>query len=79
VSLCTSANTDGATPEPFHTNNFPEATVLAAPTKTMVSASGSRVMAQAGTYRVGFCVRNKSTTINLGSNDYVNAWFMVTN
>jgi hypothetical protein len=80
VSLCLSTNADGATLEPFFPSNFPDATVLPQPTRTMVSANGSRVVAQAGTYRVGLCVRNKSTTIPLPStNDYANAWFMVTN
>jgi hypothetical protein len=79
ASLCLSANVDGATLEPFHLSNFPDATVLPQPVKTLLSANGSRVVAQAGTYRIGFCVRNKSTTISLPGNDYVNAWFMVTN
>ncbi|MGE4070303.1 MAG: hypothetical protein AB7E72_03945 [Lysobacterales bacterium] len=79
VSLCISNNVAGATLEPFHPMNFLDATVLAQPNKTLLSANGSRVVTQAGTYRVGFCVRNKSTVINLASNDFVNAWFMVTN
>jgi hypothetical protein len=67
---------------PFFTNNFPEATILAAPTKTMVSASGAVMVVTGatlgvsntippGSYRVMLGVRNKSTTINLGSNDFM--------
>lgn len=79
VSLCIAPLPAGTPIDPFFPNNFPETTVLAAPTKTMVSATGSVLPAAAGQYRVGFCIRNKSTTINLGSNDYVNGWFTVTN
>jgi hypothetical protein len=79
ISLCTSNNVAGATLEPFHPDNFLDGFVLPQPIKTVLSASGSRVMAQAGTYRVGLCVRNRSTVTNLAANDFVNAWFMVTN
>jgi hypothetical protein len=79
VALCLSANNDGATLEPFHLSNFPDASVLPQPAKTLLSANGSRLVTAAGTYRVGFCVRNKSLTVNLPGNEYVNAWFMVTN
>jgi hypothetical protein len=79
ASLCFSENTANAVPQPFHTDAFPDATIFPQPAKTSVSANGTRVMTVAGNYRVGFCVRNKSTTVNLTNNDYVNAWFMVTN
>lgn len=79
ASLCLSDNVDGATPQPFHLSNFPDAYVLAQPIKTLLPASGSRLMTQSGTFRVGFCVRNKSTNVSLPGNEYVNAWFMVTN
>lgn len=79
AALCLSANTDGATLEPFHLSNFPDASVVPPPTKTLLSANGSRLMAAAGTYRLGFCVRNKSTITSLPGTDYVNDWFMVTN
>lgn len=32
----------------------------------------------AGTYTVGFCVRNGSTTA-INSNDWINGWVMLTN
>jgi hypothetical protein len=78
ASLCISENTAAAALQPFHVDNFPDATIFPQPAKTMVSAHGSRVVSVAGTYRVGFCIRNKSTFVNLTNNDYVNAWFMVT-
>lgn len=80
AALCLSANIDGATLEPFHLSNFPDASVLPQPTRTLLSANGSRLITTSGTYRVGFCVRNKSTNVSLpGGTDFVNAWFMVTN
>lgn len=83
VSLCNSADSDAATLQPFHPSNFPDGIVppVNSPSlqKTLLSANGTRVIPAGGTYRVGFCVRNKSTVTVLGENNYVNAWFMVTN
>lgn len=72
-------NTAGGGLEPFHLSSFPEATIFPTPAKTLVSASGTRLVNVSSTYRLGFCIRNKSTTVNLTNNDNVNAWFMVTN
>jgi hypothetical protein len=48
------------------------------PNKTALPASASLVIANAGTYRFGFCVRNVSG-VNFGGNDLASGWFMVTN
>jgi len=79
VSLCIAPAPAGTPINPFFPNNFPDATVLAQPTKTLLSAAGSVTPAAIGSYVVGFCIRNKSTTVNLPGNDYVNGWFTVTN
>lgn len=79
VSLCLAPSPAGAPITPFFPGNFPDATVVAQPTKTLLSAAGSVAPPTPGNYIVGFCVRNKSTTISLPGNDYVNGWFTVTN
>lgn len=63
---------------PFFPNDYTDETVLASPKKTLLSASAS-VGLPAGTYKVGYCIKNKSIAINLTANDYVNGWVMVTN
>ena len=51
-------------------------TLTVTTTEFPVAAAASVVPGVAGTYQVGYCIRN-STTIN--SNDYVNGWVQVTN
>ncbi|MBK7146033.1 MAG: hypothetical protein IPH76_12830 [Xanthomonadales bacterium] len=78
-SLCISYD-NGVTLYPFYTATYPDGTVLESPKKTALAAAASVVVASSGTVKVGYCVKNKSTTgITLGSNDYVNGWFMVSN
>lgn len=60
---------DGAV-TPFYPNSFPDFSVLAQPLKTGVSVVGA-INLPAGTYKIGMAIRNKSTTVNLGANDYV--------
>jgi len=80
ASLCISLVPAGSTIDAFYPTTYPDATVVPSPTKTMLSASASvapNIMV-ATDYRVGFCVKNKSTNITLGANDNVNGWFHVT-
>lgn len=79
VALCSSPDTAGANPEALHPTAFPDGSMAPNSLKSTFSANGSQVMTQAGTYRVGFCIKNKSTNVNLTPNDVANAWFMVTN
>jgi len=83
ASLCYSLVPAGSPINEFFAAAYPDATVLPAPTKTMLSAAGSvapaNLMAPTQ-FKVGFCLKNKSTNnVNLGANDYVNGWFIVTN
>lgn len=79
IALCISADTAGATLEALHAALFPDGSAAPNSLKSQFSANGSRIVSQAGTYRLGFCIKNKSTNVNLTPNDVVNAWFMVTN
>lgn len=79
VALCISADSDAASLESLHGASFPDISLAPNSLKTLASANGSRVISQAGTWRLGFCIKNKSTSVNLTPNDVVNAWFMVTN
>jgi len=82
TSLCLQSTVMGSPIVEFTTGVTPEAAVLGNTTapRTMFAASGTVVPAMGGTYRVGFCVKNKSTSaVTLGNNDNVNGWFMVTN
>lgn len=73
-SLCWSANVGGSPVESFYPAAFLDAQVSV---RLPYSASGT-VTLPAGTYRFGYCVRNKSANVALQNTDYVNAWFMVT-
>lgn len=68
VSICYQ-NIAAGIVTPFYQNNFMEGTILEAPKQTQLSANGA-ITLPAGTYRIGMGIRNKSTTINLGPNDY---------
>ncbi|MBI2398894.1 MAG: collagen-like protein [Xanthomonadales bacterium] len=76
--LCISYN-NGATLNEFFSSTYTDGTVLANPLKTALSAAASMVAPSSGTFRVGYCIKNRSTSINLSVNDFVNAWFMVSN
>lgn len=78
VSLCWSLVPAGSPLQAFHTSQYTDTTLSPSPEKTLLSATAS-VSLPADSYRVGFCIKNKSNGITLGANDYVNGWVMVTN
>ena len=45
--------------------------------RTALPAAASVQLPNAGSYVVGYCVKNKSTTLALTNNDFVNGWVMV--
>jgi hypothetical protein len=47
--------------------------------RTPIAVSASISIDTAGTYTLGFCVRNEVNTVNLASNDWLNGWFLITN
>lgn len=73
-SLCTQLGGVGAI-SPFYPGNYPDAQVSV---PLSYAAAGSTVPG-AGTHRIGYCVKNKSTNVALTANDWVNGWVMVTN
>ena len=77
-ALCYSQTAAGSVLLPFFTA-FLDGTVPAAPNKAALPATASLVISSTGTYRFGFCIKNRSTTVSLDSNDFANGWFMVTN
>jgi hypothetical protein len=82
-TLCYSDVPAGSALTAFFGTNYPDGTVSATPNKTALSAAASVVLpnvpAGGANYKVGFCVRNKSANVSLGSNESVNGWFVVTN
>ena len=76
TAFCYSANTNGA-PLTLFTPNYVD-TFIERNTGETVAAANSVVLSSAGTYRVGLCARNQSSTETIQGGD-VNAWFMVTN
>lgn len=60
----------------FYPTNFTDAQVSV---RLPYSAAATYVTPAAATYKVGFCVKNKSNTVALQNNDVVNGWFIVTN
>lgn len=78
VSLCFSDNVNGATVAAFDTANYQDVFLRPSSEFTALTGSVSRVMTSGGTYRVGLCVRNRSTVV-FNSNDFVTGWFMISN
>jgi hypothetical protein len=75
-SLCIGPDTPGAPIDSFYPSAFLDAQVSV---RLPYAASATVVPSSPGTYRVGYCVKNKSQTVPLQNNDFVNAWFMVSN
>lgn len=73
-SLCWSANASGSPVESFYPAAFLDAQVSV----RLPYPASATISLPAGTYRFGYCVRNKSANVALQNTDYVNAWFMVT-
>ena len=63
-------NVSGGGINAFHPTIFPDVTILASPTKTMLSAHDA-VKLPAGTYKIGMAVKNKSIATVLNANDNV--------
>lgn len=82
-SLCISDVPAGSALSAFYGTNYPDGTVSASPNKSALAAAASVVPANVpvggGSYKVGFCIKNKSTNISLNGNDFLNGWFIVTN
>lgn len=73
-SLCSQSTTAGAEITPFFGASVLDAQVSV----RLPYAAAGAVTLPPGNYRVGYCVKNKSTNVALQNNDFVNAWFMVT-
>lgn len=78
ATLCWSLVPAGSPLTAFYPTSYIDTTVSAEPEKTLLSAAAS-VSLSAGVYRVGFCIKNKSSSIPLSANDFANGWVMVTN
>ena len=82
-SLCISDVPAGSMLSAFFATSYPQANVAASPNKSALAAAASvvpqNVPMGGANYKVGFCLQNKSSNVNLGANDYVNGWFVVTN
>jgi hypothetical protein len=70
-SMCWSDVPAGSTITEFMPLNYPDATVApgAAGEKTSLTATGVLTGLPAGTYKIGFGFKNKSTNVNIGAND----------
>lgn len=71
ANMCYQSTAPNSPILPFFPSSFPDVSILPQPTKTLVPAVG-RVKLPAGTYKIGMGVRNKSTTVSLPGNDYIN-------
>ncbi len=78
ASLCWSLVPAGSPLEAFYPTQYPDTSVPLAPQKALLAAAATVSLA-AGSYRVGFCIKNKSNTTTLGASDVVSGWVMVTN
>ena len=61
----------------FYTNAYPDGTVMASPIKTALSAAAAVKLLPAGNYRVSFCIKNKSGSVNFSDNGFVNGFVCV--
>jgi hypothetical protein len=73
-SLCIQIGGAGAI-DSFYSGNFTDAQVSI---RQSYAAAASTVPV-AGTHKIGYCVKNKSTNVALTANEYVNGWVMVSN
>jgi hypothetical protein len=60
----------------FYNLNYPDGTIAASPNRTALSSTAA-VQLPAGTYKIFFGLRNKSTNVNLGANDYMNGTLII--
>ena len=67
----------GAGPITNFTGNY--TTVPVPAERRAYSATMSAVPGTAGTYTVGFCIRNRGGTVSISNNDFMNGWVQVTN
>lgn len=74
-SLCWSDVPAGSPLNPF-TAAYPDATISAFPNKTALTATNTITNLPAGTYKIGFGLRNKSS-VNFGANDAMNMSYQV--
>jgi hypothetical protein len=71
-------NLSGGGIQSFFSNTIVDGSVLPNPAKTVFPAVGAIKLA-AGTYTIGMCIKNKSTSVNIGPNDYVNGTIEIRN
>lgn len=73
-SLCIQIGGVGAI-DSFYSGNFTDAQVSV----RLSYAAAASTVPGAGTHKIGYCVKNKSTNVALTANEYVNGWVMVSN
>jgi hypothetical protein len=78
-SMCWSAVPAGSTITEFMPLIYPDATIAPgnAGEKTSLTATGVLTGLPAGTYKIGFGFKNKSTSVNIGANDYMNMSYQI--
>jgi len=80
-SVCYSDVAAGSPLTAFYGADYPDGHVLAQPNKTNLTAAASFVPSNVPvggvSLKVGFCIKNKSSTVTFGSNDFVNGFFQV--
>jgi hypothetical protein len=74
--MCWSALPAGSTITEFIPLKYPDGTIPAFPSKGNLTATGTLTNLPAGTYKIGFGIRNKSS-VNFGANDYMTISYQV--
>lgn len=76
-SLCIGPSEAGSQPtEAFFPSNLTGGNVMPGARSSALAAAESIVVSSTGTYRLGYCVKNKSPSQSLNSNGYANGWLM---
>lgn len=81
IALC--YQREGGTIVDFGENAWTDTSIPTSTTALPVAGSAPRTMGgtalTAGTYKVGFCVRNMNASVSINNNDWVTFWVQVTN
>ncbi len=76
-AMCWSDVPAGSPVTTFMGTNYLQATVGATPNRTNLTATGTITNLPAGSYKIGFGLKNNSTTVNYGANDFMNMSYQI--
>lgn len=76
-SMCYSLTPSGSPISEFFLNAYPDGTVPSTPNKVNLTATGFLTGLAAGSYKIGFGIKNKSGAVTLSANDFMTMSYQV--